>query len=265
MTHVISFDVGSAQRRIGVNVATSRQLFAEIDGRLNDGQGFALATLNLDHLAKLRCSRAFRAAYAAQDIVVADGNPVVWLSRLAGRGVELMPGSELIEPICALAAARGARVAMFGATESTLSAAARRLERANPGLRVAHLEAPAFGFDPEGPEADAAIARIAASGARICFVALGAPKQEIFAARARLGAPACGFVSIGAGLDFIAGAQLRAPRAMRALALEWLWRLALQPRRLGRRYLDCAMLLPRLTLDALRNRAAEGGPHAFRH
>ena len=71
-------------------------LLAELDRRLGAGEGFAVATLNLDHLVKLRADPAFRRAYGAQDLVTADGNPVVWLSRLAGQPVELVTGSDLL-------------------------------------------------------------------------------------------------------------------------------------------------------------------------
>jgi exopolysaccharide biosynthesis WecB/TagA/CpsF family protein len=114
--------------------------------------------------------------------------------------------------------------------------------------------APPMNFDPEGPEADATIERIAASGARVCFLALGAPKQEIFAARAQERLPETGFLSVGAALDFLAGTRRRAPVLIRQLAAEWLWRLALEPRRLGRRYAACIGVLPGLTMSALRVR-----------
>ena len=254
MTRAPSFPAGGGAR-IVVNTPDRAALLAGVAARLSDGRGFTAATLNLDHLVKLPRSDRFRAAYLAADFVVADGNPVVWLSRLAGRPVGLAPGSEMIEPLAALAARLGAPVALFGATEATLAAAAAKLEAACPGLTIVHRAAPPFGFDPEGAEAARCADAVAASGARLCFVALGAPKQEIFAAFAASRAPACGFVSIGAGLDFIAGAQTRAPGWARALAMEWLWRMAADPRRLAGRYAACALKLPSLAADALAARA----------
>ena len=87
------------------------------------------------------------------------------------------------------------------------------------------------------------------------FLALGSPKQEILAARGRMLVPEIGFASIGAGLDFLAGTQTRAPRIFRKLALEWLWRMLSNPRRLGLRYLHCMAILPGQVLGALRQRA----------
>ncbi len=219
-------------------------LMAEVGRRFAAGEGFALATINLDHLVKLRRDAAFAAAYAAQDLVVADGNPVVWLSRLARRPVALVPGSELVVPLAGLAARAGVAVALVGSTEGALRAAGAELERRVPGLRIAARIAPPMGFDPDAPGAAAVLERIGTSGARLVFLALGAPKQERLAARGRAALPAVGFASIGAGLDFLAGTQVRAPAWVRAIAMEWLWRMLSNPRRLARRYAECALILP---------------------
>ena len=240
----------TAPSTISITTLSRSALLTDLDTRLAAGQGFALATINLDHLVKLRRFPAFRTAYAAQTHVVVDGNPVVWLQRLAGNPVELIPGSELIEPLAAIAARLGVPVAFLGSTEGTLAMVSARLQSAHPGLSVVAKIAPLQGFDPEGPAGEAALQQLQASGARLCFLALGAPKQEIFAARCHAVLPEVGFMSIGAGLDFIAGSQMRAPVWVRRIAMEWAWRMALNPRRLARRYLDCALILPGLMLTA---------------
>jgi N-acetylglucosaminyldiphosphoundecaprenol N-acetyl-beta-D-mannosaminyltransferase len=238
-----------------VNVPTEAELLARVSGCLDEGRGFAIATLNLDHVVKLRRNRAFGAAYRSHSFVVADGNPIVWMARLAGRGdVRLVPGSELIAPLASLAAKKHAAIALFGSTEDVLNHAAKRLEADHPGLKVVCRLSPPYGFDPASAAADAALDQIAASGARLCFLALGAPKQEVLAARGLARQPALGFVSIGAGLDFIAGHQVRAPVWVRKVAMEWLWRMLGNPRRLARRYLDCALVLPGLAGAAISQR-----------
>ncbi|HUF57284.1 MAG TPA: WecB/TagA/CpsF family glycosyltransferase [Thermohalobaculum sp.] len=237
-----------------MTVPSRAALIAAVEERLRAGRGFTLATLNLDHLVKLGRDRAFAAAYARQTFVVADGHPVVWLARLGGRPVELVPGSELVEPLAALAARAGRPVALVGATGATLDAARKALEARIPGLAIVCCLAPSTPFDPGGAEADALIDRLMAAGPALCLVALGAPRQEIFAARAHARMPGTGFASVGAGLDFVAGTERRAPAWVRLAALEWLWRLGSSPRRLGRRYLDCALIMPGLALAALRTR-----------
>lgn len=263
MNDILSFGPNAAKpRMVSVNMPDLGALLRDLEGRMAARRGFTLATVNLDHLVKLRRDAAFHAAYARHSHVVADGNPIVWASRLAGRPVELVPGSELIAPLCALAARLGISVALFGSTAQTLALAARRLEAAHPGLRVVACVAPPFGFEPDSPAADAMLDDIAASGAGVCFLAFGAPKQERLAIRGFDRVPQCGFVSIGAGLDFIAGSQVRAPVWVRRLALEWLWRMLGNPRRLLRRYADCVAVLPGLALSSLRMRRAARKPGA---
>lgn len=247
------FEVG--QGRVTITMPRRADLMQEIAARFARGEGFALATVNLDHLVKLRTDGIFRAAYAAQDFVVADGNPLVWMSRLAGDPVDLVPGADLVVPLADLAAAGAVPVALVGSTETALQGAAEALCQRVPGLKIAARIAPPMGFDPAGPGGAAVLAALGASGARMAFLALGAPKQEVLAARGRAVTPQIGFASIGAGLDFLAGAQVRAPRLFRRLSLEWLWRMGTNPRRLAGRYAKCAAILPGHALRSWRLRA----------
>lgn len=245
-----------AGRPVTVTVSDKAALFADIRRHFETKQGFSVATINLDHVVKLARDAAFRAAYAEHSHVTADGNPIVWLSRLAGqKDVALVPGSEVIEPIARLAAETGVPVAFFGATEASLDAVAEAMRRDIPAIDIVLTLAPPMNFDPQGAIADDAIARIGESGARLVFLALGAPKQEIFAARAQVALRETGFLSIGAGLDFISGAQVRAPKWVRAIAAEWLWRMFSNPGRLAARYGACILALPGLTLRALAARS----------
>lgn len=241
-----------AGRPVTVTVPDKAALFADIGQHFETKQGFSVATINLDHVVKLARDTAFRTAYAAHSHITADGNPIVWLSHLAGqKDVALVPGSEVIDPIARLAAEKGVPVAFFGATDASLQAAADAMRRDIPGIDIVLTLAPPMRFDPTGDMADDAIAQIGASGARLVFLALGAPKKEIFAARAQERLTETGFLSIGAGLDFISGEQTRAPKWVRAIAAEWLWRMLLSPRRLAARYGACILALPGLTLRAL--------------
>ncbi len=250
--------------KIAVNVPTRAALLARVAKRLARRQGFALATINLDHLVKLRTSQPFRAAYAEQDFVVADGHPIVWMSRLAGRPVELMPGSDIIVPLAQLAARQGVSVALVGSREETLAAAKTYLEREISGLKIVLTLAPPMGFDTASSEAEDLLEQVAVSGAGLCFVAMGAPRQEVLAAAGRRIAPQVGFAGIGAGLDFFAGTQRRAPTWVRAYALEWLWRVLSDPRRLGLRYLRCLAILPGQLMRAALHRL-RGGHQQLRH
>ncbi len=239
---------------ITVSFPHAAALLTEAKARLVDGRGFALATINLDHLVKLKADAGFRRAYAAQDLVVADGNPIVWLSRLARRPVQLVPGSEMVVPLARLAAQAGAKVALLGSTEAALAAAAEALRAEVPGLDIALQIAPPMGFDPDGTEAAGMLRLLETSGIGLTFLALGAPKQERLAARGRDLAPHVGFACIGAGLDFLAGTQTRAPEWVQQIAMEWAWRLLHAPGRLAGRYWACFKILPGEALKALRAR-----------
>lgn len=242
------------QTVLTVNLPDREVLLSTLRDRLTARQGFALATINLDHLVKLHRSDSFRTAYAAHDLICADGNPIVWLSWLARRPVRLVPGADMVEPMLHLAAECGRPVAMVGSTDETLDVATRKLMTEIPGLIVALRHAPAMGFDPVGAEARQVLADLAARDVGLCLIALGAPKQEEFAALGRRLAPNVGFASIGAGVDFIAGRQTRAPVWVRRMAVEWLWRAIAAPRRMVPRYVACAAILPEEAVKAWRQR-----------
>ena len=239
---------------IPINVPTLADLERRVRVLFRAGEGFSLATINLDHLAKMARDADFATTYAAQDIIVADGRPIVALSRLARRPVELIPGSDMIAPLCQWAASENVRVALVGSTDQALSDAAEYLGALVPGLQIVLTLAPSGTFDPDGAEAEAILAQLNAQGVQLAFLAFGAPKQERLAARGRKLAPAVGFASIGAGLDFLGGHQVRAPLWMRKVALEWLWRALSSPRRMVPRYARCFAILPGQVLRAMQLR-----------
>lgn len=239
---IVEFTFGP--EKVVVNVADRPALYSEITRRFRAGEGFSLATVNLDHLVKLQSDATFAKLYAAQDLIVADGRPIMWLSRLAKRPVAVIPGSDLVLPLAVLAAQEGMRIGLVGSTDAALKDAARALVDHAPGLEIAVSVAPPFGFDPDGEAAQAVLRELREAQVGLCFIALGAPKQERFASHGRALAPATGFASIGAGLDFLGGHQHRAPRWMQLTGLEWLWRIFGNPRRMIPRYAKCFAILP---------------------
>jgi exopolysaccharide biosynthesis WecB/TagA/CpsF family protein len=203
-------------------------------------------TMNLDHIVKLRNDSRFRAVYRRAGLITPDGFPVVIACRLQGKRANRVTGSDLIAPISAEAARSGKSIYLFGSDLQVLTKASRVLRERNPSLAIAGMFAPPQGFDPTSQDASRCIATIGSSGADLCFVALGAPKQEVFSDHGKSLLPNVSFVCIGAGLDFIAGAQVRAPLWMQRYGLEWLWRAASNPHRLLYRYLLCIGAVPGL-------------------
>jgi len=239
---------GRANRRVHINLASMAQAVERLASDAERKKGFTLFTLNLDHLVKLRFDEAFRRAYRRASYVSADGWPVVSLARARGVELERTTGADMVKPLCAEAARRKLPVYLFGSSEQSLRQAADHLLKLYPELIIAGSEAPPYGFEPLSAAADEAAARVSASGARLCFVALGAPKQELFADRAFEKHPDIGFLCIGAALDFLAGHQQRAPEIMRRTGTEWLYRLAVNPRRLFGRYVGSALMFAEMII-----------------
>lgn len=231
-----------------VNISGIRHFLDVLFEKLSDDRSFLVCTLNLDHLVKRRHIPEMREAYARADLVTADGFPIVILSRLNGSKVERAPGADLIEPLCKEAARWHFPVFFLGTTFQALCATARRLTVSYPELEICGVYAPPVGFDIHSELADEAVRLIRESRARLCFLALGAPLQEQFAVRALDETAGVGFLAIGASLDYLAGTQSRCPRFLRAMYLEWAWRLMSNPRRLWLRYVRCATLLVNLLI-----------------
>lgn len=240
---------------INVNLFSRKAALGFIERKLRAKQGFKLATLNLDHVVKLAINPAFAQAYREHDAIVADGFPIVWLGRMNGVSIERTAGSDLIMPLIETVQAVGAKLAIIGTSKASLDNACQVLRQKFPNLAIVYTCSPTFGFDPLSVEADTIIGKLATSGATLCLIAMGAPKQEIFAAHAAERLPDVGFVSVGASIDFIAGGQKRAPLVVQKTNLEWLWRLMTNPRRLFVRYFLCALIMPVLFLQTLRQRA----------
>jgi exopolysaccharide biosynthesis WecB/TagA/CpsF family protein len=205
------------------------------------GRGFTFHTLNLDHIAKLRGCAAFRSAYRRANFICADGWPIAWLAnRAAGRRLfERAAGADLIEPLLQAAAERGLSVYLIGPEARAQAAAIAALRHSAPSLVIAGAEAPRVGLGDIEFERLAMAERIRTSGAQLCVVALGAPKQELLADALLPHCPSVGFLCVGAALDFIGGHTRRAPLWARRGGLEWLWRLGAEPYRLAARYAAC--------------------------
>jgi N-acetylglucosaminyldiphosphoundecaprenol N-acetyl-beta-D-mannosaminyltransferase len=219
-----------------VNLMSMSKAVTAIINAALAARSFIVCTLNVDHLAKLQTMPKFRESYQKAEFVTADGFPIVMLGRLAGSQVFRTTGADLVEPVCREAASHGLTVFFFGSTMETLAECARRLESRYPALKVAGMLAPGRNFDPYSREADDAISIIRNAQAGICFLALGAPRQELFAVRCSELIQKTGFLCVGAALNFIAGTERRAPRVIQRIDLEWLWRLLHDPRRLTGRY-----------------------------
>jgi N-acetylglucosaminyldiphosphoundecaprenol N-acetyl-beta-D-mannosaminyltransferase len=171
------------------------------------------------------------------DLLVPDGQPVRWaLNRLYSVALpDRVYGPNLTLELCRRAAAEGLPVFLFGGDQPLLDELSARLCQLSPGLQVAGTRASRFRTLSTNERA-ALVEEIRASGARLVFVGLGCPRQEVFVYEMR-DALSLPLVAVGAAFPFHAGRLPQAPAWMQRRALEWLFRLASEPRRLWRRYL----------------------------
>lgn len=241
---------------IPVDCMSQEEAVRAICAAVDQGKGaFAVHTINLDHVVKLRRDGRFRSAYEKARFVLADGFPIVWAGRLQGLDVSRTTGSDLIEPLCREAAKRNQPVVFYGSVFPSLAGAAKELKRRIPDLEIAGVYAPGM-LDVNSAEPPEGMDYLRGCGAKICFVALGAPKQELISERLTSefdGTTA--MLCIGAGLDFIAGKEQRAPAAFQKAGLEWLWRWSSAPGRMTGRYIDCFRVLPSVLLSGLSQKA----------
>jgi 1,2-diacylglycerol 3-beta-glucosyltransferase len=224
------------------------------------GRQVQVATVNMEFLVRTRQHRELRAVLTRSELNVADGMPVVWLSRLLGRPVPArVAGADLAPRVVAEAAAAGAGVFLLGGEHGAAEAAARRLTAEHPGLPVDWHEPPRARL--EDMDHERLVALVARSGARVLLVALGNPKQELWIARHRHRLPGVAVgVGVGCVFDLWAGRARRAPAWMQRGGLEWLHRLLAEPRRLAGRHATGAFWLLVLATHALVQRARTSSP-----
>jgi N-acetylglucosaminyldiphosphoundecaprenol N-acetyl-beta-D-mannosaminyltransferase len=222
------------------------------------GRGGWICPTNLDVLRQVVISPELRALVEDADLVVADGMPLLWASRVQGAALpERVAGSSLIHTLSHAAARNGASVFLLGGDPGVAERAAARLRDDIDGLTVCGTHCPPVGFEREPALMAGIEAALRAAQPDVVYVALGFPKQERLIRRLRAEHPSVWFVSVGASFSFVAGEIARAPVWMQRAGLEWVHRLAQEPRRLARRYLvDGIPFLVRVLASAARQRTA---------
>ena len=220
---------------IGVDRGGWNDLFVAIRSRVLSGQGGSVCFANVHMLHQASRDDRVRAALDAAFRVVPDGTPLAWWLSRTGALQERLEGMSAFPRLLDLAAAEEIPVAFFGSDEATLEAVRAKARRELPALRIVEAIVPGWGAPPF-PDDETSLERLRASGARLVFVALGCPKQELWMGLYASCLPA---VSLGVGnaLRTWVGWEKRPLPWVRRLGLEWLFRLAQDPVRLGPRYL----------------------------
>jgi len=218
-----------------------------------------VVTPNAQHVVLLESDAGLREAYACADLVVADGVSLLLASFVLGQQLRgRVAGVDLVEQLCGKAAELGLRVFLLGGHPGSAQLAAGKLRSRFPRLVVAGDCCPARGFEHDERQLQEVREAIRAVCPDIVFVALGAPKQELWMHHhgRLLGVPV--LVGVGGSFEMLGGVLRRAPRLMQRLGCEWLYRLLLEPGRLWKRYLvgNCRFLAIVLRQAAERIRMA---------
>ena len=199
----------------------------------NGGRHFNIA-INAAKVVEYQRDPLLREAIETADLLTADGQPIVWASRLLGTPIpSRAAGIDLMNRLFAQCAQRGRSVFLLGATDEVLSVCVRRLKEEHPRLRIAGCRNGYFGSAHE-EEIVAAVNRVRPD---VLLLGFGSPAKEYFMLRYHSSLDVPFVMGVGGSFDVYAGMTKRAPTWMQATGLEWLYRVLQEPRRLWKRYL----------------------------
>lgn len=219
-----------------------------------------VVTPNVDHAVILNENQALRAAYAEAALILPDGHPLVWASRLLGQALpERVPGSDLVPALfSSWQGDRKLTVFLLGAAPGVAGRAAVRIGERWPRVETVGVYSPPPGFEHDPVENEKILRLVAAAAPDVLVLGLGAPKQEIWIHRHHRRIQAKVALCVGATIDFLAGEKTRAPRWMQSAGVEWLHRMCSEPGRLFKRYARDAWIFPQLVWQQWRGRPFHG-------
>lgn len=221
---------------VGVSAASIPKALATFDGWIESGARHYVCVADVHAVMQTRWNPDFRAVMNGAGMVTSDGMPLVWLCRKArGPEVERVYGPDLLLAACAHGLAAGRRHFFYGGAEGVADTLVDRLRARFPGIAIAGVYSPPFRSLNEDETRDV-VERINAAQADYVWVGLGAPKQEYLMRELRPQLTAPVLLGVGAAFDFHSGAKPQAPKLLRDLGLEWLFRLVTEPSRLWPRY-----------------------------
>lgn len=216
---------------------TMEEALTIMDEMISKNRNAYVVTPNVDHLVQIENGSKLREVYQDADLILTDGKPLIWISKLYGTPIkEKISGSDLFPRLCEMAAVKGYSMFFLGAAEGVALTAANNLTRQFPGLNVVGTYSPPYGFEKDSDEIKKIIRIVREKAPQILVVGLGCPKQELFIYEYReaMGVPLS--LGLGASLDFAAGNVKRSPKWMADHGLEWFYRFTQEPKRLFKRY-----------------------------
>src|SRR5271170_1905596 len=221
---------------VPIDNVTMTQVLGAIETSIDEGGFHQIATANVDFLINSIHDLELKEILSACFLVLPDGMPLVWASRLMGASLqERVSGADLVPRLVELAAIHSYSIFLLGSCEASSRGASQWIEHHYPEARVVGRHCPALA-ELEEMDHEEILLQIEAARPDILLVAFGSPKQEKWLAmhRHRLRVPVC--IGVGGSLDLLAGLLPRAPLWMREHGLEWFYRTCHEPARLGLRY-----------------------------
>lgn len=222
---------------VGFDPVTEQEASTLIVSAISAGRGGRCVTPNIDILRQASLDSATARLVNTADLVLADGMPIIWASRLMQCELpERVAGSSLTPGLVELAGHNGIPIILLGGKAGAARRVADELMTTHRGLEV-RSHYPPFGFETDQSQLELIEQVVVDLTPAICLIGLGFPKQDLLALRLRSCAPRSWFLGVGITIDLLAGEQSRAPRVLQERGFEWAYRLSREPRRLGRRYL----------------------------
>ncbi len=231
---------------VKVNSLNYDEIINFITDTISNNKKGRIATVNNEFIVEAQKNREFAASLNNSSLCLPDSTGIVWaIRKLYKAKIIKTPGADLFEKICYLSNKKKFRIFLLGGREGVGSAAKEKIQKKYPGLRVAGA-IDGININPLTGNEDI-VNSINRANADIVFVALGAPKQELWTTNNMGKVNAHIFMGVGGTLDFISGKTRRAPSWMRKANLEWLFRLFVEPKRIGRIFI-ALIVFPYLVL-----------------
>ena len=219
---------------VPIDNLTLRETVDRIEEMIRSGRPHQHVVVNVDKIVKLQSDPQLREAVLDCDLISADGQPIVWASRVLGKPLkERVAGIDLFGAVIERCAARGFRPFLLGARQEVLEKAVEVLRARHPKLQLANWRNGYWGAEDEA----GVVAEIKRARPHALFVAMSSPKKELFVRKWKAELQVPFVMGVGGTFDVVAGLVGRAPRWMQRCGLEWLYRLIQEPGRMWRRYL----------------------------
>lgn len=220
-----------------INNVTMSETVEAIEQMIAADKKSYVVAINVDVVMKIEADPYLKKIVDDADMVLVDGKPLVWISKLHEKPLKAkISGSDLVPLLCEISAKKGYSIFIIGGKDGIAAQARQRLEQKLPGIRIAGTYAPPFGFENDQEELDKINRMISEAHPDLLIACFGCPKQEKWIYENIEKYDAKVSVCAGATVDFLAGNVKRAPKWMSEHGLEWFYRFLQEPRRMFRRY-----------------------------